>query len=206
MKAFTISLLLLTAPVFLVSDRIFATALSDSVLTVKRLVEEEKYARAIENLKLLLTQVEQKMTQRVVELYPAPLTGWRRMQVKPQQPGLGVYGGGTNLKCVYNKDNSRERVEISFLIHSPVIEELQQLSEQIDNAAGVTGVMLVGDNRGVVEIDSDRQRGVLKVIISAESLLTISGFNFSDESDLRNVLLSYAEALDSQELSKIVSK
>ena len=38
--------------------------------------------------------VEQKMTERLVQLYPAPFTGWRRTQVKPQQPGLGVYGGG----------------------------------------------------------------------------------------------------------------
>jgi len=171
----------------------------DVLTTIDQAVTQYKsgdFAAAASNLDYASQLIRQKKSEKMKELLPKPLDGWKAEPANAQAVGTAVFGGGITVSRVYNRDPSSVTIEI--VSDSPV---LQSVIMMLNNPmfAGASGgkLQMIKGRRAIIKYDEADRSGEVNLVIASRFMVTVKGERV-DEKDL----LAYAQAVDFDALAK----
>ena len=155
------------------------------------LYKQGKEAEVTEKLRELLKMMEEKSTEKVVEVLPNQIDYWKGGELTRED--LAVMGGGTSLSRVYA--TGKRKVEIKVIKDSPLMQKLAPLianpqllalgNRETHKISGKTAVM-----------DGDKK---LQMVLSDRIYLEANAIGEATEKDL----VAIVRELDLKALSKI---
>lgn len=175
-------------------------AAEDDVLTtidqaVKQ-YNEGDFAGAASNLDYAAQLVRQKKSEKMKELLPEPIAGWKAGEPSSQAMGTAVFGGGVTVGREYTRGQSSVNVEI--ISDSPVLQSvLMMLNNPMFAGAGGGNLKTIKGQRAILKYDGSKRSGDINIVVAGRFMVTIKG-DHVEEADL----ITYAEAIDYQELTR----
>jgi hypothetical protein len=171
----------------------------DVLTTIDQAVKQYEggdYAGAASNLDYAAQLVRQKKSEKMKELLPEPLLGWQAQPASSQAMGTAIFGGGVTVSRDYRREGSSISIEI--ISDSPL---LQQVLLMLNNPmfAGADGGKLetIQGQRAIVKYDGGNRKGDINIVVANRFMVTVKGQGVE-----REALLSYAKAVDYDNLSK----
>jgi len=175
-------------------------AAEDDVLTtINQAIKQYNngdFAGAASNLDYAAQLVRQKKSEKMKELLPEPLAGWKAGEASSQAMGTAVFGGGVTVGREYTKASSSINVEI--ISDSPVLQSvLMMLNNPMFAGAGGGNLKTIKGQRAIIKYNGTNRSGDINIVVAGRFMVTIKG-NHVEQDDL----VAYAEAIDYQELTK----
>jgi hypothetical protein len=170
----------------------------DSIRNAEKLYREKNYTEAARELEFAAQLVRQKKGERLKEIFPDPLPGWKAGEPEITSAGAPYLGGGIQATRDYMKGNSSVTVE--FAMENPI---LQLILGVMDNPMVVgPGAKLVRikKQRAVLRFDGSSREGEITLVYRRRVMVTVKGTGLSSPEILR----SYMEGIDFNGLEKIV--
>ncbi|PIE60077.1 MAG: hypothetical protein CSA32_00790 [Desulfobulbus propionicus] len=172
----------------------------DEVLqTIEEAVKQYKageYADAASNLDYASQLVRQQKSEKIKQLLPGPLPGWKAEQPVAQAFGSAVLGGGVTVSREYTRGNSSMSVEI--VSDSPVLESvIIMLNTPMFAGAGGGKLERVKGQKSIIKYDSSQQDGDIYIVVDGRFLVTVKGHKVS-----REELISLAGSIHFTRLSE----
>ena len=148
------------------------------------------YSGAASNLDYAAQLVRQQKSERMKDLLPAPLAGWRGQEANAQALGAAILGGGVTVSRDYQRGSSVISVEI--VSDSPVLQSvLMMVNNPMFAGAGGGKLLTIKGQRALLKFDGSKKSGEMYVVVDARFVVTIKGRQITQDD-----IMAYAAAID----------
>ena len=163
MKKTAIALALAAASTMVVADDF-----TETLDNARKAYEEGDISGAKEEIDYAKQLLNQMRGNELKSFLPEPLVGWERNDSKSKSgnSGLAVFGGGTTAEATYTLGD--EKVSVSIVADSPMVQGLGMIFSSMGTAAGGT-VKRINRQKVMVQDDS------LMTIINKRIVVNVKG-------------------------------
>ncbi len=181
----------------LVSHPLLAEQTDDVLATIEEAVKQYKsgnFAGAASNLDYASQLIRQKKSEKMKELLPEPLAGWKAEEASAQAVATAVFGGGVTVSRDYHRGPAKVSVEI--VSDSPVLQSvMMMLNNPMFAGAGGGKLQTINGQRAIVKYDANGKNGEINIVAAGKFMITVKGQKVSRED-----LVAYAAAVDYKRL------
>ncbi len=158
----------------------------------KGLYRQGRYKEAINELRSAMAQVRARQMKAFEEVLPSPPRGWKGGETSTSPVVPDFLGGGIRVSRIYTGP-SGERVEVSILSQSPLIQSILSLISSVSvlGEMGNTRLFLYKGEKALERFYPQEKRGELDVVVGGKALVMIKGEGISKAS----VLMKFLEGL-----------
>jgi hypothetical protein len=176
-----------------------ASGQDDVLSTIDQAIKQYKagdLSGAASNVEYAAQLIRQKKSEKMKDLLPEPLAGWKGSKASAQAMGTAVFGGGVTVARKYSRDTSS--VEVEIVSDSPVLQSvMMMLNNPMFAGAGGGNLQTIKGQRAIVKYDPSAQNGEIDIVDAGRFMITVKGQNVEQDE-----LVKYAAAVDYQGLTK----
>ncbi|MFH0732621.1 MAG: hypothetical protein V2A72_06860 [Candidatus Omnitrophota bacterium] len=189
---------------FCVGACAFADDIEDEIKTGLDAYNAKQYKKAISSLEFATQQIRQLKAEKLVTLFPEPLSGWQAQEPKSAVAGAMFMGGVLSGSRIYTKDESS--IEIDIAADNPMISVVSSILSNPMMMSVATGfnegarVEKIKGEKAIVDWDSQKKSGSIQMVVADKVLVAIKG-NLCEKSDIQ----LYAEAINYEEIRSFLS-
>jgi hypothetical protein len=176
-----------------------ASGQDDVLSTIEQAIKQYKagdLSGAASNVEYAAQLIRQKKSEKMKELLPKPLAGWKGGEASAQAMGTAVFGGGVTVSRKYSRGTSS--VEVEIVSDSPVLQSvMMMLNNPMFAGAGGGNLQTINGQRAIVKYDPSAQKGEIDIVVAGRFMITVKGQNVGQKE-----LVDYAAGVDYEGLNK----
>ena len=136
--------------------------------------------------------IRQQQAEKIANLLPAPLDGWRVRDRGRRSGGGAIFGGGVQAKREYQR--ARERVTVTLASNSPMLQAMTMMMTNPAFQSGGMKLVIMG-GRKVMQNERDNS---LQTIVANKMLVNVKGNRSAEPAAVKD----YFKAIDFDALEK----
>ncbi len=175
-----------------------ADEVEESMNAAKKYYEKGNYSEAVKELEFAIQLIRQKKSQRLIKVFPKPLSGWKADKPNFQTAGAAFFGGGISASREYRKGSASVTIEITM--DNPLLQSFLGILDNPMLVGPDQKLVRVKGQRAVLRFDKDNMEGELNLAFQRKVLVSVKGYGVKSG----DVLLEYAKRIDYDLLEKVV--
>ena len=170
-----------------------ADAVVDQLDAGKRYYEAGELRKSIETLNAAVAQIQEQVTDGLLQLLPEPLEGWNADAPESQSGGIAAMITGTNLSRRYYQDDGAE-VNLSLMVDSPMMPMLTMAltMPMLMQSSEDTKPYSFQGERGMLEHTKGSDEYKITLMVGNRILVQAEGSRLADVTPVEQ----YLQALD----------
>jgi len=170
-----------------------ADDVTDAIDEGLKTYKEGDYTQAISQLDYASTLIRQKKAEKIVEVFPAPLSGWEAEEAESESAGSMMMGGGISANRRYFQGDDKS-VTIEMMMDSPMMQSMMALFNN-PSLIAMSGAKVVKIQGNMAKLEDRGDSKEIMFVVNNNALFTLKGQNVSVEE-----LTRYGEAIDFKKL------
>lgn len=185
--------LVLVAPATALPQTAPGADLDAQLQEVRILLREKRYPLALESLRFIARQIQDRRMEEIRGLFPEPTGGWTASSPISLLDEREIWGTRVEARRSYLREGGGAKVDLTIGLQSPLVPTVSLAFNPLFVAGDPLAKLVdVGGEKGLLRFTPDTGEGELRIIVGRDALVTFSGRGLS----VGEELTGFARLLD----------